>query len=173
MKSVPLALSAKKCVLLPIKTQKRPHCSGSNLPEIETDDDPDDDIPLAALRLRVPFEDYASVDQDVVTSETVTDIAIVDSILDARNQEKEDSEEEDVQDPEPPAKPSIEQMQNAIDLMRTWIEMTENTADLLLGFQKIERRVAAEDFKRMFKKKQSCLSAFFPIEDCALDREIQ
>lgn len=26
----------KKCVLPPIKTQRRPHCSGSNLPEIET-----------------------------------------------------------------------------------------------------------------------------------------
>lgn len=106
-----------------------------------------------------------------MTVKAVTDIAIVDSILDARNQQKEDSEE--VQDPEPPAKSTIEKMQGAIELMKTWLEMTENTDDLLPGFQKIERRVAPEDFKTMFKKKQICLSAFFPIEDYALDREIQ
>lgn len=54
-----------------------------------------------------------------MTSDANTYIAIVDSMLDARNQEKEDSEKEEVQDPMPPAKPSIEQMQDAIDLMRT------------------------------------------------------
>lgn len=134
-------------------------------------EDPDDEVPLDALRLWAPFEDNASVDQEAVTVKAVTDIAIVDSILDARNQQKEDSEE--VQDPEPPAKSTIEKMQGAIELMKTWLEMTENTDDLLPGFQKIERRVAPEDFKTMFKKKQICLSAFFPIEDYALDREIQ
>lgn len=67
-------------------------------------------------------------------------------MLDARNQEKEDSEKEEVQDPRPPAKPSIEQMQDAIDLMRTQLEMTENTDDLLSGFQKVERHVVVEDF---------------------------
>lgn len=60
-----------------------------------------------------------SVDQGVMTCDANTYIAIVDLILDARNQEKEDSEKEEVQDPRPPAKPSIEQMQDAIDLMRT------------------------------------------------------
>ena len=31
--------------------------------EVDDDDeDPEDDIPLAALRLRVPFEEYASMD---------------------------------------------------------------------------------------------------------------
>lgn len=54
-----------------------------------------------------------------MTPDANTYIAIVDSMLDARNQEKEDSEKEEVQDPMPPAKPSIEQMQDAIDLMRT------------------------------------------------------
>lgn len=54
-----------------------------------------------------------------MTCDANTYIAIVDSILDARNQEKKDSEKEEVQDLMPPAKPSIEQMQDAIDLMRT------------------------------------------------------
>lgn len=81
-----------------------------------------------------------------MTPDANTYIAIVDSMLDARNQEKEDSEKEEVQDPMPPAKPSIEQMQDAIDLMRTQLEMTENTDDLLSGFQKVERHVVVEDF---------------------------
>lgn len=35
-------------------------------PAVKTeDDDPDDDIPLAALIIRAPVEDYASVDQEV------------------------------------------------------------------------------------------------------------
>ena len=58
--------------------------------EVDDDeDDPEDDIPL---RLRVPFEEYANVDQELTTSEAVSDDAIVNSILDAR---KEDHEESD------------------------------------------------------------------------------
>ena len=35
-------------------------------------------------------------------------------------------------------------MQKTIDVMRNWMEMTENTSDLVPGLQKIERCVAVK-----------------------------
>ena len=112
----------------------------------EEEEDPEDNIPLAALILRVPFEDYTSVDQEVTTSEPVSDIAIVNSIIEAR---KEDNEERDGDDEDesyqPAVRPSTADMQKPIEVIRTQMEMTENNSDLVPGLQKIERRVAAEE----------------------------
>ena len=58
----------------------------------EEKEDPEDDISLAALILRVPFEDYANVDQEVITLEPVSDIAIVSSIIEARKEYNEESD---------------------------------------------------------------------------------
>ena len=50
------------------------------------------------------FEDYASVDQEVTTSEPVSDIAIVNSIIEAW---KEDNEERDGDDEDEPYQPAV------------------------------------------------------------------
>ena len=46
----------------------------------EHDEDPEDNIILAALPFRVPYEDYAQVDENLNTAETSTEKDIVDSI---------------------------------------------------------------------------------------------
>ena len=121
----------------------------------------------------MPFEDYASVDQEFITSEPVSEIAIVRSIIEARNEDNEESDGEDEDEPDQPAvRLSTADMQKAIDVMRTWLEMTENTSDLVPGLLKIERRVAAEECRSLFTKQQSCITSFFT-SDCALDRELQ
>ena len=74
----------------------------------------------------MPFEDYTSVDQDVITSEPVSDIAIVSSIIEARNEDNDESDGEDVDQPYQPAvRPSTADRQKAIDVMRTLMEMME------------------------------------------------
>lgn len=40
----------------------------------------------------MPFEDYANVDQEVITLEPVSDIAIVSSIIEARKEYNEESD---------------------------------------------------------------------------------
>ena len=142
--------------------------------EVDDDeDDPEDDIPLAALRLRVPFEEYANVDQELTTSEAVSDNAIVNSILEARKEDNEESDEdEDVQDQPAARRPSTTEIQQAIEVMRRWIETTENTSDLLPGLQKFERRVETEDYRRLLSKQQSVITSYFTT-DCPLERVSQ
>ena len=92
----------------------------------EEEEDPEDNIPLAAL-IGVPFEDCASMDQEVITSEPVSDIAIVSSIIEDRKEDNEESDGEDEdQQYQPAVRPSTADMQKVIDVMRTWMEMTEH-----------------------------------------------
>nr|XP_034336051.1 tigger transposable element-derived protein 4 [Crassostrea gigas] len=105
------------------------------------EEDPEDDIPLAALRLRVPFDDYAQIDETVITTEAVSDKDIVDNIIAARHKEAE----EEVSEPtEPPKKkPTLQKVDAALEVIQDWIEMTEDTEDLLPSYQKIHRRVTS------------------------------
>ena len=48
---------------------------------------------------------------------------------------------------EPALRPSTDDLLKAIDVMRSWIEMMENTGDPVPGLQRIERRVAAGDLQ--------------------------
>ena len=145
-------------------------------PYSEVDDDehdPEDDIPLAALRLRVPFEEYASVDQELKTSEAVSDNATVNSILEARKEDHEESDEDEgVQDQPAARRPSTTEIQQAIAVMRRWIETTENTSDLIPGLQKFERRVETQDYRRLLSQQQSVITSYFTT-DCPLERVSQ
>ena len=51
----------------------------------------------------MPFEDCASADQEVITSEPVSDIAIVSSIIEARKKDNEESDGEDEDEQYQPA----------------------------------------------------------------------
>lgn len=110
----------------------------------------------------MPFEEYASVDQELTTSEAVSDNAIVNSILEARKEDHEESDEdEDVQDQPAARRPSTTEIQQAIEVMRRWIETTENTSDLIPGLQKFERRVETEDYRRLLSKQQNVITSYF------------
>ncbi|XP_062622348.1 tigger transposable element-derived protein 4-like [Saccostrea cucullata] len=122
------------------------HANFTSAPEEEAvseDEDPDDDIPLAALRLRIPLDEYAGVDDNLETSEATTDAAIVENILSAGRNCDEDAgedDEDDVQAP-PVKKPPMKAVSSAVELICTWAEMTENTSDLLPTLQKIQQRI--------------------------------
>ena len=116
----------------------------------EEDEDPEDDIPLAALPLRVPFEDYTQVDENLNTAETSTEKDIVDSIIAARSKENEEESEEEEEDEEsdlPRKKPSNTEAHPTLDILQCWIEMSENIEDLYPGIQKIDRRLNAKELK--------------------------
>ncbi|XP_062606703.1 tigger transposable element-derived protein 4-like [Saccostrea cucullata] len=134
-----------------------------NTPD-EEEEDPEDDIPLAALRLRVPFEDYAQVDENVNTAESTTDADIVESIKATKNEEKEESEEEN--EPEPPKKkPPTPEVRAAYELIQTWAEMSDNAEDLFPGLQKIDRRLVIEEHRSSSMLQQSCITQFFGDSD--------
>ncbi|XP_061169489.1 tigger transposable element-derived protein 4-like [Saccostrea echinata] len=133
------------------------------------DEDPEDDITLAALRLRVPFEDYARVDENVTSTEAMTDRDIVENIIAARAPENED--DSDKEEPtETARKPPTKQVVKALELVRDWVEMTENTEDLFPALQKLERRVTSEDIKSTLLQ-QSCIKDC--LSDLASDRDVQ
>lgn len=135
------------------------------------EEDPEDDIPLAALRLRVPFDDYAQIDETVITTEAVSDKDIVDNIIAARHKEAEEDEEEEVSEPtEPPKKkPTLQKVDAALEVIQDWIEMTEDTEDLLPSYQKIHRRVTSAQVRASVLV-QSTLTAL--LSDCASDRDV-
>ena len=121
----------------------------------------------------MPFEEYSSVDQELTTSEAVSDNAIVNSILEARKEDNEESDEdEDVQDQPAARRPSTTEIQQAIEVMCRWIETTENTSDLIPGLQKFERRVETEDYRRLLSKQQSVITSYLTT-DCPLERVSQ
>ena len=133
----------------------------------EEEEDPEDDIPLAALRLRVPFEDYAQVDENLNTAETSTVKDIVDSIIAARSKENEEESEEEKDDEEsdlPLKKPSNTETHGTLDLLQRWIEMSENT-----GIRKIDRRLNAEELKSTVLQ-LTCITQFFGY--CESDRNV-
>ena len=137
----------------------------------EEEEDPEDDIPLAALRLRVPFEDYAQVDENLNTAETSTEKDIVESIRASRSKENEEEseEEEDEESDLPRKKPSNTEARAALDVLQRWIEMSENTEDLYPGIQKIDRRLNSEELKSTMLQ-QTCITQFFG--DCESDRNV-
>uniref|UniRef100_A0A8W8NH82 Uncharacterized protein n=1 Tax=Magallana gigas TaxID=29159 RepID=A0A8W8NH82_MAGGI len=137
--------------------------SGEDYPEV--------DIPLAALRLRVPFDDYAKIDETMITTEAVSDKDIVDNIIAARHKEAEEDEEEEVSETtEPPKKnPSLQKVDAAPEVIQDWIEMTEDTEDLLPSYQKIHRRVTSAQVRASVLE-QSTLTAL--LSDCASDRDV-
>lgn len=82
----------------------------------------------------MPFDDYAQIDETVITTEAVSDKDIVDNIIAARHKEAE--EDEEVSEPtEPPKKkPTLQKVDAALEVIQDWIEMTEDTEDLLPSY---------------------------------------
>ena len=96
---------------------------------------------------------------------------IVNSIIAARSKEnEEESEEEEEEESDlPRKKPSNTEDRAALDVLQRWIEMSENTEDLYLGIQKIDRRLNAEELKSTMLH-QTCITQFFG--DCESDRNV-
>lgn len=119
----------------------------------------------------MPFDDYAQIDETVITTEAVSDKDIVDNIIAARHKEAEEDEEEEVSEPtEPPKKkPTLQKVDAALEVIQDWIEMTEDTEDLLPSYQKIHRRVTSAQVRASVLV-QSTLTAL--LSDCASDRDV-
>lgn len=132
------------------------------------EEDPEDDIPLAALRLRVPFDDYAQIDETVITTEAVSDKDIVDNIIAARHKEAEEDEEEEVSEPtEPPKKkPTLQKVDAALEVIQDWIEMTEDTKDPLPIYPEIHRRVTSGEVRAAVLVQRALIAL---LSDCASD----
>lgn len=82
------------------------------------EEDPEDDIPLAALRLLVLFDDYAQIDNTVITTEAVTDKDIMNNIIAARNKGTEEDEEVKKNMEPPKKKPTLQKVDAALEVIQ-------------------------------------------------------
>ena len=144
---------------------KKPH-DDESVSQLEMDcaTDDEDDIPLSVLRERLNFpaslslEDYMDVDQNLVTSETVTEESIRDDLLAAASGQEE--EEEDGDDEPESTKPvcSSADAKHYLEEIRRFFESRAMTDDD--DFSAINR-LDNSLFKNS-KLRQCTISDFFP-----------
>lgn len=90
-------------------------------------EDPEDDIPLAALRRLtsgVRFDDYTSIDDDIPTCADLSDTDIINSIISQRGstsmtENNDEQDNDDDQDPTPPR--TISEALNGLDTVRDFL----------------------------------------------------
>ena len=94
--------------------------------EIDHDDDPLDDLPLARLvGANFTMGDYISVDDDVPTCEELTDDAIVDDTISAREATPDDDNDDDQADDHdvlPVEPPTVDMALKACDTLRLFLQ---------------------------------------------------
>lgn len=95
-------------------------------------DEEDDDIPLAQLtKLPVPFDQYTAVDDNVPTSEPLTDQDIVDDIVQTRQQPNDDESDDDDEPQQTTPTPTAKMAAEACKILTAFLESKDNTTALL------------------------------------------
>jgi hypothetical protein len=125
--------------------------------------DEDDEIPLALLtqRFNSSFDDIVRVDENVVAVETRSEDDIVQEILGKTNAESNDSgaeSDDDIDDEyiDPTDEPNLEDSMNSIQILRRYLESSENVPDALFT-----QLCEIEKFINVSKTKQSTLHNYF------------
>ena len=95
-------------------------------------DEEDDNIPLAQLtKLPVPFDQYTAVDDNVPTSELLTDQDIVDDIVQTRQQPNDDESDDDDEPQQTTPTPTAKMAVKACQILTAFLESKDNTTALL------------------------------------------
>ena len=128
-------------------------------------EDPDDDIPLArfARANSIDMEPYVDVDRDLLTCGDLTDEDIIDDLMMARNTlEAADAEADDgSDDDEPaPAPPTVTQALEACDLLRRFFETVEGSDSSMNALCGINKDLLKTDMRRRCAKQTSIMDFF-------------
>lgn len=136
--------------------------SSDPVPDNDSDDEIDDDIPLSQLRRiglssDVNFDAYATVDDNVSTSTQMTDNDIIEDIISSRNAaESVTSDEED----EPaPKRPPVAAVMSALDIITAQLEFLNNSSVATKKFNDVSNFIMKEHLLSLCVK-QSDISEF-------------
>ncbi|CAC5399120.1 Receptor-type tyrosine-protein phosphatase T,Tyrosine-protein phosphatase non-receptor type 22,Receptor-type tyrosine-protein phosphatase kappa,Receptor-type tyrosine-protein phosphatase F,Tyrosine-protein phosphatase 99A,Tyrosine-protein phosphatase Lar,Receptor-type tyrosine-protein phosphatase alpha,Receptor-type tyrosine-protein phosphatase epsilon,Receptor-type tyrosine-protein phosphatase gamma,Receptor-type tyrosine-protein phosphatase N2,Receptor-type tyrosine-protein phosphatase U,Receptor-type ty len=120
--------------------------SGVSDQQEEEEDDDDDDIPLARLA-GINFTEYANIDNDIPTTEPLTDDDIINEITSSMKETEEDSDEDDTIATEKPV-PSLSAMVEMTDTYQSYFEAQDDTEELLPLLAKINNYFTRKQLKR-------------------------
>lgn len=133
--------------------------------QIEIDEDPLDDVPLARLvGANFIMDDYVSVDDDLPTCEELTDDAIVDYIIAARDATPDDDDDDDDRSDEqnailvPP--PTVDMALKACDTLRRFLQQQTDMTAVLEKLCHVDKCVNQIDLSKRCAK-QSVITDFF------------
>ena len=141
----------------------------------DADDDAEDDIPLARLAqlglTTTTMEEYMMVDDNIPTSERLTDSDIIDDIISSRNTDNHDADETaddgndddaDRRDSELPT--SLTDAMDACAKLRSYFEQCENSDDFLISLGRMTDNLMKQDFKKHCGK-QTLITGYFQCRD--------
>ena len=133
--------------------------------ETEIEDDPLDNLPLSRLvGANFTLSDYVSVDDDLPTCETLTDEAIVDDIIAARDVMPEDDDDDDDMtgdhDIVPVEPPTVDLALKACSTLRLFLQQQTDVTDILEKLCAIDKCVTQIDLSKRCAK-QSMITDFF------------
>ena len=136
-----------------------------------TDDDPEDDIPLARLAQlglsTATIQDYMTVDDNLPTSERLTDNDIINDIISSRSTESQDADDNenidaDRRDTELPT--SLSEAMEACAKLQNYFEQCEHSDDFLISLGRMTDVLMKQDFKKRCGK-QTLITGFFQCRD--------
>ncbi|XP_060084566.1 tigger transposable element-derived protein 4-like [Ylistrum balloti] len=142
---------------------------------IDSDDDDEDDIPLAhLLSLPVPFDQYASVDSDVPTNATMTDDDIVDEIMQRKSNNADDQDDTETVDDDVPELPlpTTDMATDACALLIRVLETRPNKSAQIQTPLRISDDLIREDLRAQTNTRtQSKISDYFSDFACQRNSE--
>ncbi|CAG2233167.1 unnamed protein product [Mytilus edulis] len=121
----------------------------------QEENDDDDDIPLARPA-GINFTEHANTDNDIPTTEPLTDDDIINEITSSMKETEEDSVEEDTITIEKPV-PSLSAMVEITDTYQSYFEAQDGTEKLLSLLVKINIYFTRKQLKRKLNAKQTIL----------------
>jgi transposase-like protein len=125
----------------------------------DAESDPEDDLPLSRLvpNSGVTLQEYAAVDEDVITSAELTDEDIIETVTGCQILPDSDADDtSDLPDTEPP---SLRAVRTACDTLQVYFQTKIDTCELLGNLSKLNDYVMNDELKNCGK--QSKLTDFF------------
>ncbi|XP_046560365.1 tigger transposable element-derived protein 4-like [Haliotis rubra] len=127
----------------------------------DDDSDPEDDVPLATLLVNnITLAQYASVDDDLVTSCPASEQDIVQNIIDSRTRTQLLSDDEDEDDMPPPLPPTLDATTEALEVVRRYVISQDDGHGVMRGYNMVANYVTEKEMKKCFTKRQSLMTAF-------------
>ena len=104
------------------------------------------------------FEDYATADDSLLTTEPLTDEDIIQTVTDKYNPDKEDEDDEDDEPETSSPTPSISAALDSCTTLRDFVQSQPDTQDLFKHINAIQQYITRKQFQT---KQQTSIRDFF------------
>ncbi|XP_046548899.1 tigger transposable element-derived protein 4-like [Haliotis rubra] len=127
----------------------------------DDDSDPEDDVPLATPVVNnITLAQYASMDDDLVTSCPASEQDIVQNIIDSRTRTQLLSDDEDEDEVPPPLPPTLDATTAALEIVGRYVISQDDGDSVMTGYNMVANFVTEKEMKKCFTKRQSLMTSF-------------